>query len=320
MRPESTSVIFRDDLSILAKEYDEQKAIGRFIARQAAPVAEVASAEGQYPIMNRENFKKPAKTGRTEGSNYNRVSGTFGSGTYDCQEHGLEYVIDDRRLKRYRRLFDAELAATQILRFQLLLAHERRVAALYSGGGFSNTNVATAWSTSDTAVPLDDILTGLETLEDKCGVGPEDISLIIPRADFREMMACAQVTDKVKYTYPGMQPALLQAMQVAAMLGIKSVLKARSVYDSTEEGVAESNTQIWTAGVMYLAVLAEESETLETASAARTILWTADAPELPVVESYREEKIRSDVVRTRDDTDEILMGETDLFVYQLTNT
>jgi len=71
---------------------------------------------------------------------------------------------------------------------------------------------------------------------------------------------------------------------------------------------------------MYLAVLCDPDDDLEEPSAARTVLWTADSPEIPVVESYREDAIRSDVIRVRDDTDEVLIGATDLFVYKLTNT
>ncbi len=134
------------------------------------------------------------------------------------------------------------------------------------------------------------------------------------------MMSTTQVIDKTLYTNPGVQPALLKAAQVAAMLGIGQVIIAAGAYDSKEEGIAETNTQIWTAGVMYIEVLAKEKDPLEVPSAARTILWTEDAPELPIMESYREDKKRSDIVRSRDDTDEVLIGETDLFVYMLTNT
>ena len=320
MQPESTSIIYRPDLAQLVQEYDVEKAAARFIGRRAAPIFGVPNRAGQYPIMNRENFKKPASSKRAKDGSYNRITGKFGQGTYRCDENGLEYPIDDARRAEYRNLIDAEAAAAQILWYQLLLGLETRVATLYSGGGFTNHNVATAWSTKATALPLDDIESGIEVIEDKCGVGAEDISLIIPRADFREMLSTAQVVDKSKYTNPGVQPSMLREAQVAAMLGIKEVLRARSVYDSTEEGVTETNAQCWTAGVMYLAVLASDNESLEIPSAARIIQWDEDAPELPVMESYRYDPVRSDIVRGRMHTDEVLIGETDLFVYQLTNT
>ncbi len=320
MRSESTLVTYRPDLSAQVNEYDAEKAATRFIGRLAAPVFTVPEASGGYPIINRENFKKPANAKRAEGAKFNRITGEFGKGTFDCEEYGLEYPIDDRKRRRYRNLIDAEAAGSKVLWFQLLLGHEIRVATLYSGAGFSNTNVATDWSTTATAVPLDDIATGIETLEDNCGVGPADVSMIIPRPDFRELQRTAQVIDKTKYTYPGLQPALLQATQVAAMLGIKQVLIARSSYDTKEEGVTESMSQIWTAGVMYLAVLADDEGPLEEPSAARTMMWDVNAPEMPVMESYREENIKSDIVRARMDTDEVLTGAVNLFAYKLTNT
>ena len=54
MRAESTTAVFRDDLSALAREYDDIKSAARFIGRRVAPVAEVASDSGGFPIFNRE--------------------------------------------------------------------------------------------------------------------------------------------------------------------------------------------------------------------------------------------------------------------------
>lgn len=320
MRPDSSTVIFREGLSAEAREYDDIKAASRFIGRRVAPLAHVAAQSGEYPIMRRANFKKPANLKRADGGAYNRITGEFGKATYSTDEHGLEYPIDDRKRKRYANLFDAEKAATRTLRYQLLMGHEQRVSAMLAAGGFTNTNVATAWSTVASAVPLTDIRTGLDAIADKCGAAQEDMSLIIPRADFREMLATTQINDKIKYSYPGIQPALLTPNQIAAMLQIKQVIVASGVYDSKEEGITESNSQIWAAGVMYIALLCEENDDLDVPAAARTILWDDESPELPIVETYREDKTRSDVVRSRDDTDEVLIGETDLFCYKLTNT
>jgi len=320
MRPESTSVVFRSDLSATASEYAAEKAAGRFIGLKAAPIFSVPEADGEYPIMRRANFKKRTPNDRATDGAYNRITGEFGKGTFSTEDRGLEERIDDRRRKRYRNLFDAEAAATRQLIFQQMLNHEYRVATLYSDGGWTNTNVATAWSTVATAVPLTDIQTGIDKLADKCGASPDEIKLIIPRADFREMIATTQINNKLLYTYPGIQPASLTPLQVAAMLGIKEVLVASGVQDSKEEGIAETNAQIWTAGVIYIAVLCEQEDDLEIPSAARSILWTEDSEVLNMVETYREDKTRSDIVRVRDDGDEVLIGETDLFVYKLTNT
>ena len=133
-------------------------------------------------------------------------------------------------------------------------------------------------------------------------------------------MSVDAITEQVKYTYPGIRPAQLRPDQFAAILGIKQVLLATGAYDSAIEGETESNSQIWTAGIMYLALLAEDNDPLEVPSAFRTMLWTASAPELPVVETYREEKVAADIVRMRDDTDEVATAEVDLMAQKITNT
>ena len=319
MRPESTSAVLSWPLIEVVSEYDVDKAAAKFIGRRAAPIFKSDKKTGEYPIMNRENFKKRATDNRAADGSYNRITGEFGQGTFACEEYGLEHRVDEALKAEFADELDAYEWAAKHLWFQSLLNHEYRVHAMYSGGGFSNTNVSVDWSTVASGVPLDDLQTGIDTLEDKCGCVSQDLSLIIPRADFREALATDQVVDKSKYTYPGIQPANLKAAQLAAMLDIKDVLVARGAQDSTEEGVAEANAQIWTAGVMYLALLCDENAALREPSAARTILWTRRTAAMPIVETYGEPKTDAEIVRVKLDTDEHLVGETDLFVYKLTN-
>lgn len=323
--PESATVAaaFRPDLSILAQEYHDQKAAARFIGKKVAPIFRVATFNGIYPTMNRESFKKTATSKRAANGSYNRIIGTFGEATWKTEEYGLEYVIDDKQAAQYARFFDAEQVGARVLTFQMLKNHEERVSALFSGAGFSNTNVTTDWSTVATAVPLDDIQTGVNTLMDKSGVAQTDISLIIPRPDWVELQRVDQFTELFRNTFgvgDGIQPAIVSQAAAAAIFGIKEVLVANSAKDTTEENVTESNSQIWAAGVMYLAVIAEEGDGLEQSSVARTILWDQETPGAPTLEAYREENLRRGIVRSREETDEILQGETDLFAYKLTNT
>jgi hypothetical protein len=324
--PESATVAgqFRDDLSILAQEYFAEKAATRFIGHRAAPIFRVAQTAGEYPTFNRESFKKTATSKRAANGSYNRIIGTFGRATWNTEEYGLEYPIDDKTAAKYVRFFDAENVATQVLTFQMQKNHEERVSSLFSNGGWTNTNVSTAWSTVATATPISDIQTGVDTLMDKTGVAENDISIIIPRADWKELNLVDQFTEKYSSTFSrnqGIQPGLVRAADAAEIFGVKEVLIANSAKDTKEENVTESNSQIWAAGVIYICVLADgEGAPLEQSSAARTIVWDAETPGMPTMEAYREENLRRGIVRVREETDEILQGETDLFVYQLTNT
>ncbi len=323
MRPESTTAAFRPVLTEFAQEYFAERARSKFIGLRCAPLFQGVRKSAEYRVFNRESFKKRVTNqSRAAGGAYNRVTGEFGRRTYTCKENGLEYPIDDTWEEEYRDFFDAEEAGTDILMTQLLMGHEARVAALYSGAGLSNTNVTTAWSTPSTAVPIADFNKAFNKIGDACGCMASDLSIIIPRADFQELQKVAEIKDLTKYVWSasGMIPASIPPATVAMALGCKEILIAQSSYDAQEEGYAESDTQFWTAGVIYIALLAPQESSLRMPSQARTILWEKDSPDFPVIETYREEQTRSDIVRARFQTHEVVTGDTDILAYKLTNT
>jgi len=318
--PESTSVSLRQDLAASVREYDALRAAAMFIGRAVAPVFPTVESAGNFPVFCRESFKKPVATNRTEGGAYNRVETVFGSGTFLCEEHGLEEPVDDRRRRRYARYFNAEEEAAKHIRYLLLLDKEIRAAAISLGNAnFTTHTPSVVWSTAASAVPLNDLMGGCETLEDSCGLPRSEYTLIIPRADKIEFLGTAQITNKSQYTYPGLIPAQLQNAQIASMLGIKQVLSPGGAYDSTEEGVAESMSQIWTAGAVMLCVLANPGESMETPSAFRTMVYAEGGEDEDglIVESYRDERVRGEVVRVREDTDEILTTAVDLLAWKM---
>ncbi|HOQ06073.1 MAG TPA: hypothetical protein PKY88_12770 [Anaerohalosphaeraceae bacterium] len=334
MRPESASVIFRDDIAALVQEYMDTKAASKFIGRRAAPLFVHPLYAGEYPIFRRDAFKKRTEDARAADGRYNRIIAEFGRGTFSTADRGLETFVDKRTQKRFLHLFDAEVAAAKPLVHQVLMGHEARVASLYASAPLTGHNVSAAWSNSSTAVPLDDLQSGIDALSDACGCMPEDITLIIPRKDYQEMMRTAQVSDKCKYTYPGVVPSMLAPDEVSAMLRIKNVLVGNSAYDSKEEGIAESNTQFWTPGAIYLAVLANGPEDdLSVPSAARTIVCGSLEDDLTlvdvdavvddflVIESYVSAETRSTVLRVRAEYDQILQvpDDPDCLIYKIVN-
>jgi len=316
-----SGVTLRRDLSAVANEFDDIQAREMFIGLRAAPVFRVGEESAYYPVICRETFRKPAETERASDGSYNRVSGEFGSGTYSCEEHGLEYLIDDKRRKRYQSFFDAESAAVRILRHQILMAQERRISSLIlDSSTFTANSVSTAWATVASSVPLTDVTTGCETLEDNCGIGRENYTLIVPRTEYKYLCTTDSILGRIKYVAPGVTRGMLTTQLLAEFFGIKQVLVAGGSYDSAGEGVAESMSQIWSTGYAMLCVIAGEGDPLEMPSIARTMLWAEDSPENVVVETYRDEKRRSDVVRMRHNVDEVLTADADLLGYLLSTT
>jgi len=303
----------------VVNEFDAGAAERGLIGLGVAPLHEVGEETGNFPIIERAYFQKPPETARREDGKYNRTQGGFTNGTYTCEEYGLEAPLDDRRSKRYATFIDFERAEAQRLRYQILLAHERRVSALVmSASTFTAHNVATSWTTIASSTPLADLDTACAAVEDATGLPRSQHSLILPRAGWEFLRNSAALLDVLKSWNSGIQgPEAVKVSTVASYLEIREILVGRSSYDTANEGIAASMSAVWPAQYGMLAVLAREGDALEMPGLARTMLWTADSPDKVVVEEYREEASRSDVLRVRHDADEVLTTDADVLGYLL---
>ena len=313
----------RRDLSVVAQEYDAELAAQTFIADRVAPRLPVAVQAAEYPVWIRENFVKEDDVNRNNDGSYNRIDGGLGTLTFSCDEHGLEASLDDRKRKMYASFIDFETTMTRSLRHRILKARERRVASMViNASTYSAASASVNWDTAATGVPLTDIATGIAAIQLKTGIPGSMMSLVLSKADFDNCVSTTQVINKLQYTYgggggdnKGIIPHLIRPAQLAAICGIKEVHVGMGGYDTTEEGITPSMSAIWTAGYAMLAVLGTPGGGLDTFGAWHTFDWTADSSDMPVVERYRDETRRADIVRVRDDADEVATAEADLLNY-----
>ena len=320
---ESTTTL-RRDLQATAMEYAAETAQGMFIADRVCPACTVEQQAAEYPVWLRENFLDIADGSRTEDGAYNRISSRLGSLNYATEEYGFEQSLDDRKRARWASLLDWEQQATRSEVHRLLLARERRAAAVVNDSStFTAVSADTIWSTHASAVPLTDIGTGLTALELRTGLPRSLISVIMPQGDFINCVSCTQVRDLLKYTFnsnDGIQPHLVTPAQLATILGVKEVLVGMGGYNTANEGLTASISAIWTAGHVTLAYLASPGDPIDAMSAFRTMRWRDDTPEDIVVETYRDNKVRADVVRVREEADEVATAEADLMNYLIDTT
>jgi len=325
LQPETTSGRPRPDLFELQQEYDWASMEQMFIADAACPPIPTPTRNGTYYIWNRETLRQVKSDTRSPEGAFNRVQHLFGNGTFDCVSRGLEEPIDRETESEFATLFSADEEARNALRHHILLAREKRVADLYADAGFTETGAATAWSSSGSAVPLTDIKTGIDSLTDSAGVAAQQITMIIPLADYNELITTDQVNDKVKYTYArtdGIQPAYLPADTLAGMLGIRRVVVGDASYNAAGQGLTASISRFWTAGTIYLAVLAEpDNPSRRAMSAFRRYYWQQFTGQggAPYFEEYPEYNTDSRIIRARLNDDPVQTAETDLMVYALSS-
>jgi len=314
--PQST-VTFRPELAQLAYLYAIAASLRGFIGLNIMPIFEVPLQSAIYPVIPAEAFLKLPETARAARSAYGRGDYEFDDGNYFCRENGWEEPIDDSERKLYQRFFDAEIVATERAVDIILRKQEKRIAAKVQDSAKIPTGaVGTKWSTFATASPRSDVKAKVKVMRDSVGLEPT--GLAISWQTFQNILLCAELKDYLQYTTPYLIDTVEgQKKVVAQYLGLQEIQVGNAIYDSAKKGQKLTPANIWDDAKGTLYVSAANVNDLRQPSLGRTFLWTDDAPENLTTESYREEQIRSDVIRVRQYTDEAYVCEAAGYV--LTN-
>lgn len=308
--PTSDTAIGRPDLGVLVQEYMETAEELGFAGLKLMPIFETQEASANYPVMPKEVMLHLAKTGRAMRSRYNRSDWEWEEGFYATSENGWEEAVDDRELKLYASKFDAEAVASKRASKIILRAQEKRIADMvFNATNFTANAVTNEWDDTANATPIDDVATGIESIIKASGMKPN--ALIIARSTWRNLKRNTQIISQIKYTFPGADINAMTTAQMAHILDIAEVIVAGSVYNSAKKGQDASISDLWSNEYAMLTVIASEGDDLTEPCLGRTFLWTEDSPTNEVVESYRDEGVRGDVVRVRHDTKESLIRSID---------
>jgi len=307
--PTSGTTIQRPDLGVLAYEYNLAASQRGFIARELFPVFMTPEKTADYPMIPIESLlKKPADTKRAPRGAYPRNDYQFETGTYNTYDRGLEEPLDDVERKLYARFFDAEQVTTERIIDNMLREEEARVAAMvFNTANITNTaSVTTEWSTAATCTPKTDVKTAKAALRLATGVEPD--AMAISKTVFDNLLVCAELKNYLQYTSPHlMETEEMQRQLLARYLGLQKVVVGNALYDSAKKGKSFSLTDIWDDEYALLFKLPVNAMDLKDPVLGRTFIWDKDGAEEMIVETYREERIRSDVYRARNYLDQNFM-------------
>lgn len=303
-RPTAATTIQRPDLGVLAYEYLLEASQRGFIGLEIMPVFDVPEQTADYPIIPIESLLKLPDTRRTARGAYNRGDWEFETNTYACHEYGWEEPVDDVESSLYQRFFDAEMVSTEIAVDHILRGHEARVQALVQAS--ADSTVSTEWSTAASATPYDDIKTAKQAMRAASGLVPN--AGVCSLKVFENLLATSELQGKLQYTSPiELLPMDAQKRIVAQYLGLNQLLVGGAVKDSAKKGQSFSIADLWDDEYFTLLRISDGGQRLREPVYGRTFLWQEDAPETVVVETYREEPIRSNIVRARQHVDEAVV-------------
>ena len=313
----STTSFQRPDLGILFEQLDVIAEREGFIGTKVLPILPVALQSAPFPKVVLESRMVDVKTRRAPGTAYAQVSGEFTQDSYATEEHGLEEVVDDRERRMYAQSLDLDMLAVRRIAGMLAREQERRIAAAVFNtttwtGSSLTTAVGPAWTSLNSAAPIDDVTGAIVKVRDNTGANPMGLTGICSWTVFKNLRRNAQLIERVKYAGiddPTMPWSELTAV-LAKALGLKQLLVAGAVRNSASKGATRSLSEIWTSTYFMVAKIAETNDLRETC-VGRTFAWEGDGGmAMGTAEEYRDEAVRSQKFRQRHDVlEKILYAE-----------
>ncbi len=179
---------------------------------------------------------------------------------------------------------------------------EEAIAAVLEGSG-NTTGVGTAWDAGGD--PIADVNDAIDTFIGQCGIHPSHC--VLSDKLLRKLQSNAAIVDRIKHHGNGpAQDARRVTANALSEIWRLNVLVAdapSNVKDSAGEGLAASLTQIWDPTKLGLFLQTPTGDPLGP-GLGLTFHFVEDGSSMgPTMEQYREESIRSDVIRGRLDYD-----------------
>lgn len=295
----------RPDLSASLEAFDLQADRQGFIGTKIFPVLEVGKQADSFGIIPLDQLLQQRDTVRAPGSGYARGGWTFLPAAYATQEHGVEEPVDDREATMYREYFDAEVVAAQRARDAVLRNLELRIAGmLFNPVNFAPTNVGVPWSVPANATPIADVEAACLRVWNACGLWPN--ALILSRQAYRAARRCQQILDLIRFNRDAL-PGDLTVADLSLAFDLPYIIVGGGAQNIAPLGQAAQIAGIWNPTLAMVARIATSQDFREP-GLGRTFHWSEDGSSIgAAMESYRDETVRSNIIRARMDTDEVLL-------------
>ncbi|MFH0825284.1 MAG: hypothetical protein V2B18_21240 [Pseudomonadota bacterium] len=302
LRPTSDTALQRPDLGQIAYEINTDAPTMGYIGGIVFPDFPVPVSSMEYPVMPKEALLQLLDTSRGPYGHYNRWEAAFESGHFKTTERGLEAKKDDRYAKLYATLFDYEASLSRLNQEGILRKKEYDIAAkVFNTTQFTPNNASVAWSTAATAAPRTDILAAKAAMR-ALGVVPN--ALIIPYQGLLWLQNMTAVQSAITNLFADPQrTGMIEVRHLEAYLEISQIIVAGSQYNSARRGQSATIAEIWGSRYAMLARIASPGDDIKEPCIGRTFRWNEGANEEIIVEDYRDETVRADIIRNRHDVD-----------------
>lgn len=302
--PNQQLATLRPDLSESLEQFDLAASWAGFVAAKIAKPLDVKMQAGNWGVIPLNQMLQKQETSRAPGSNYKRGSWQFDYITYATQGHGFEEPLDDDEAVMYANYFAGERICANRARDAVLRNLETRVIGLFNTTNIpATTAVATSWKTTANSVPVTDITVARTAVRANSGLMCN--AVIMGWNAWNNFRNSADLINRIKY-WGGDNPKMkdISPDVAAAYLDVDQVFIAGGVFNSNSEGQAAAISSLWNDDTVFVGRLATGDDPKEPCIA-RILHWGGGGSNMQAtIESYREEAIRSNVIRARMHTDE----------------
>lgn len=271
-----------------------------FISRGIFPVVRVAKASDKYFTFTKDFWFRDEAEVRAAGAEFPRGGYAISTATYSTDQYAFEKAVPDEVRMNADNPLAPDTEATLFVAERLRLKEERQFAADFfttSVWGTDKTLSGTSqWSDGANSDPVGDIDTGKSTIAQNTGRDPN--VLVMGRQVFDQLRQHPDILDRIKYVQKGITTIDV----LASVFGVEQILVGNAIRNTAAEGVTFSGSFIWGKNALLLYVPA--SAGLMVPSAGYTFVW-----EDMRIETYRDERVRSDVVRGLLSFDQKLVGK-----------
>ena len=307
--PDTSLATLRPDLDGSFMEFDLETNQMGFISTQVFPVLNPRSQAGSFGKIKIEELLKERDTTRAPGTGYSRSTHQFTKETYATEEQGAEEPVDDREETMYASYFDAEVIAASRARNAVRINAEKRLAAaVFNETTFTSfkTAVGNEWDDAENATPIVDVEAAVQSVWDQTGIWPD--TMIMNRKVFRNLRNVDEIVSRVKFQgFMDVRAGNIPIAALSQVFDIPKLIVANSARDSAKEGQTTVIAPIWLDEYCMICKTANTNDIKEPCLG-RIFHWTADGSQIDGrMETYRDEVVRADIVRSRHDVDEKML-------------
>lgn len=309
----NTAAVYRPDLAGYVEQAStwEKGLIGQMIY----PVVNVERDSGFYPIFKLAagNLLRNEVKVRAPYAAYARGTRAFDQDTYGTLEYGFEEAIDDVLRMKFMPFFDAEVVAGKQAKRKVLLAQEVRIAASVMNTANWGSAISAPLDYNKTNLATFDFGNDVDVAKTQLNSQGEDVSdaiVVLSGQLWNRIKASTKFQNRARGMGIGSDTILKMNTTVAAeVLEVKAVVVGKNYYDISPEGKAFSGSQIWPNTWFWLGRVTDAGSPagMLQGGAGYILNWAQYGP-LYSVFTYRDEKIKSDIVRSAQDCTEKIVN------------